>query len=76
MVSCLRCGQTREGLERAPLPGAIGKAIVDSTCRACWDEWMGEQTKLINERSLTPFNPEHYALIEAELCRFLKLKLA
>lgn len=35
---------------------------------------MVEQTKLINERSLTPINPEHYAIIVAELRRFLALE--
>ena len=35
---------------------------------------MGEQTKLINERALTPIDPEHYGIIVAELRRFLALE--
>ena len=38
-VTCRRCGQTREGLARPPMPGALGTTIQSSICAACWEEW-------------------------------------
>ena len=73
LINCSCCGEMREGLGRAPLPGKVGQEIEANTCRDCWQQWMGELTKLINERSLTPINPEHNKIIVAEMRRFLAL---
>ena len=72
-VSCTRCGKTAEGLDRSPLPGPIGERVKASACRACWSEWLGAQVILINERSLTPANPEHYEALLREMATFLDL---
>ena len=72
-VSCARCGSTAEGLETAPLPGEVGERVLASTCRACWDEWLGAQVILINERSLSPADPEHYATLVGEMTTYLRL---
>ncbi|NUO63116.1 MAG: oxidative damage protection protein, partial [Gemmatimonadaceae bacterium] len=47
-VRCSRCGQTREGFERPPFPGAIGARIQSQICRECWGQWLKQQTMLIN----------------------------
>lgn len=73
-IACRRCGETREALPKAPLPGDVGRRILAGTCADCWRVWMGEQTKLINERALSPVNPEHYAILVGELQRFLRLE--
>ena len=72
-VTCAHCQLTAAGLDRAPLPGDIGKLILDRTCAACWKEWLPEQVKLMNENGLTPANPEHYELLVKEMKKFLKL---
>ena len=48
-VHCIRCGATRAGLERPPLPGAAGTEVAARVCAVCWQEWKGMQVKLINE---------------------------
>ena len=73
-VSCRRCGESRAGLPRAPLPGDIGADLLAGTCQVCWQDWMGEQTKLINEESLTPLNPDHYKRIVEVMRDYLELK--
>ena len=72
-ITCARCQSTAAGLGRAPLPGDVGRQILDHTCAACWKEWFGEQVKLMNENGLTPANPEHYDRLVKEMKKFLKL---
>lgn len=73
-VQCSRCGATAEGLERAPLPGRPGAAVLDQTCSSCWDEWKRVQVKLINEYRIDVLNPDHYAKLIDEMGAFLSLR--
>jgi Fe-S cluster biosynthesis and repair protein YggX len=72
-VSCSRCGSTAQGLERAPLPGEPGQAVLEQTCAACWREWLEMQIKLINEHQLSPARTEHYEFLVKEMRTFLSL---
>ena len=72
-VQCARCGTTAPGLERAPLPGAVGQAVQERTCAACWSEWLRAQVILINEYRLSPRQPEHFERLLGEMRGFLRL---
>lgn len=72
-VKCARCGETGEGLPREPLPGADGRAILDSTCAVCWKLWLGEQVKLINENRISPADPDGFAFLLTHMRTFLAL---
>ena len=72
-LRCRRCDSTAEGLDAAPLPGAVGDAVLARTCAACWEIWRGEQVKLINENKLSPANTEHYDFLVDRMKEFLKL---
>lgn len=52
-VTCVHCGQTREGAGRV-LPGALGDDIERSVCRECWSEWLQTQIRVINHYGLRP----------------------
>lgn len=52
-VTCVRCGQTREGAGRV-LPGPLGDDIERSICRDCWAEWLQTQIRVINHYGLRP----------------------
>jgi len=73
-VQCSRCGSTRDGLERPPLPGDAGRLVHERTCRGCWDEWLKTQVILINEKRLSPVDPEHYRALLREMTTFLNLE--
>jgi len=73
-VSCSRCGSTAAGLDRTPLPGAVGEAVLAQSCAACWREWLEMQVKLINENRLTPANSEHFDQLVGEMKVFLNLR--
>ena len=53
-MTCSHCAQTREGLEGAPLPGAIGALILAHTCPECWEGWKQQQIRVINHYQLRP----------------------
>ena len=57
-VTCTRCGQTREGFERPPFPGAIGARITTEICKDCWAQWLKQQTMLINHYGLNVMDPQ------------------
>jgi Fe-S cluster biosynthesis and repair protein YggX len=70
-VTCARCGQTREGFERAPFPGAIGARVVESICRNCWGDWLKQQTMLINHYGLNVMDPQARQFLTRNMQAFL-----
>ncbi len=60
-----------EGLDFVPWPGAAGKRVYAHIGKPAWAAWLAHQTMLINENRLSPMNPEHRALLEAEMIKFL-----
>jgi Fe-S cluster biosynthesis and repair protein YggX len=69
-VHCVRCGQTREGFERAPFPGAIGARIQAGVCRECWSQWLKQQTMLINHYGLNVMDPQARAFLTKNMEAF------
>ena len=53
-VTCVRCGQTREGAGRVGLPGELGDEIERAVCGECWREWLQTQIRVINHYGLRP----------------------
>jgi Fe-S cluster biosynthesis and repair protein YggX len=70
-VTCSRCGQTREGFERPPFPGAIGARVVDGICQPCWAEWLKQQTMLINHYGLNVMDPQARQFLTKNMEAFL-----
>ncbi len=69
-VKCVRCGQTREGFERAPFPGALGARIVESVCKECWGLWLKQQTMLINHYGLNVMDPQARSFLTKNMDAF------
>ncbi|MBA3644700.1 MAG: oxidative damage protection protein [Gemmatimonadaceae bacterium] len=70
-MTCVRCGQTREGFERAPFPGEIGARVVDGICRDCWAQWLKQQTMLINHYGLNVMDPQARTFLTRNMSAFL-----
>jgi Fe-S cluster biosynthesis and repair protein YggX len=51
-VNCIRLNEELEALDRAPVPGEIGKRILAQVSKKAWAEWINHQTMLINENRL------------------------
>lgn len=70
-IHCAKLNKLAEGLEKAPWPGELGEKIFENISKQAWREWLGEQTKLINEDNLSPINPEHKALLKSKMQKWL-----
>ena len=53
VVTCVRCGQTREAAGRV-LPAPLGDEIAAKVCAVCWAEWLQQQIRVINHYALKP----------------------
>ena len=58
-VMCVKLGKEAEGLDFAPWPGELGKRLVENVSKQAWQEWLRQQTILINEYKLNPLDAEH-----------------
>lgn len=52
MVHCVKLKREAEGLDFPPYPGELGKRIWQSISKEAWQEWIGVQTRLVNENRL------------------------
>lgn len=57
-VQCVKLGRQAQGLPRQPLPGDLGKRIYENVSMEAWQQWMQEQTRLINEYGLHLADPK------------------
>lgn len=70
MVNCVKLGKEAEGLDRPTLPGELGQRIFDSVSKEAWQQWMTQQTMLINENRLSLVKPEDRAFLAKEMESF------
>jgi len=74
---CERCGGAERGrLEYAPWPGPIGERVRSSICQGCWQEWLGLQTKFINEYRLNVLDPNQAKALRDQMEIFFGFKEA
>ncbi|MDG2237398.1 MAG: oxidative damage protection protein [Arenicellales bacterium] len=71
MVDCVVLGRQAPALETAPWPGDLGERIVQQVSLEGWQQWLSRQTMLMNEKRLSPINPEHRAYLERQMEAFL-----
>ena len=48
-VHCAKLKKDAPGLEKAPLPGELGKKIFESVSEEAWGMWLEHQKMLMNE---------------------------
>ena len=71
MVHCKKLNQELPGLERPPYPGELGKRIYEEISRDAWQQWIQQQTMLINEYRLALIDPKAQAFLKDEMEKFL-----
>ena len=71
MVHCAKLGKELEGLERTPYPGELGQKIFDTVSKEAWQQWLKQQTILINEYRLSVIDPKSRAFLEEQMIKFL-----
>jgi Fe-S cluster biosynthesis and repair protein YggX len=70
MVNCVKLGKEAEGLERQTYPGDLGKRIFDNVSKQAWQQWLQQQTMLINEYRLSPIEPKARQFLEEQMEKF------
>lgn len=70
-VHCAKLDREAEGLDWAPYPGELGQRIFESISKEAWQQWMGQQTMLINEYRLSTIDPKARKFLEGEMEKFL-----
>jgi len=70
MVQCVKLGKEAEGLDRQTYPGDLGKRIFENVSKEGWQQWMQQQTMLINEYRLSPIEPKAREFLEQQMEKF------
>jgi Fe-S cluster biosynthesis and repair protein YggX len=72
-VETVKKTQTGKPLEEAPLPGAVGKWILENVDATIWNAWIDQGTKVINELRLDFSREEAQQSCEGYMIDFLGL---
>jgi Fe-S cluster biosynthesis and repair protein YggX len=71
MVHCVKLKREAEGLDRPPYPGETGQRIFENVSKQAWQEWLRQQTMLINEYRLSPMDPKARTFLNEQMEKFL-----
>lgn len=70
-VHCVLLDKEGPALVRPPYPGELGQRILKNISQDGWRQWLQHQTRLINEKRLSPINPEHRKYLEQQMEAYL-----
>lgn len=71
MVFCRKLQKEAEGLAFPPFPGPAGQQLFESVSKEAWQEWLKEQTMIINENRLNVMDPQAQAFLATQREKFL-----
>ena len=71
MVHCKKLNQELPGLVRPPYPGELGQKIYETISQQAWQDWLRQQTMLINEYRLSMIDPKAQSFLREEMEKFL-----
>ncbi len=74
-VMCKRCGQVGKKLAKPPFRTAFGQKIFEQTCVKCWQDAIGQGTKVINEMRLPMADPQAQKMWDQHIAEFLNIDL-
>ena len=72
--ACGRCGKPAGRLPKPPFKGPLGERIFNNVCQACWREWIGMGTKVINELGLVLSTKSGQDTYDQYMIEFLQLE--
>ena len=70
MVKCIKLGREAEGLDFPPYPGELGKRIFANVSKEAWQQWLRQQTMLVNENRLNLADPRARQYLAEQTERF------
>ncbi len=66
-IHCVKLKRQAEGLDSAPWPGELGQRIYADISKEAWQDWLRQQTILINEYKLSPLDADHKRYLAAQM---------
>jgi Fe-S cluster biosynthesis and repair protein YggX len=72
-IQCRRCGRIGPKMKERPFSGALGEQIHASVCGPCFQLWIREGTKVINELRLNLTDPAAQDIYDEHMKNFLAL---
>ncbi len=70
---CSRCGKPSKRMPERPFKGDLGEKVWNHVCDACWREWIGMGTKVINEMGLQLADAKSQAAFDEHMKEFLQI---
>ncbi len=70
-VQCRKYNKELPGLAVPPYPGPKGQEIYETVSQQAWQEWLAQQTMLINEKQLSLMDPDSRDYLQQEMEKFL-----
>ena len=58
MVFCRKYQKELEGMAFPPFPGPKGQKLFETVSKQAWQDWLIEQTMIINENHLNVMDPQ------------------
>ncbi len=71
LVHCKKLDKELPAMARQPYPGELGKKIFEEISQQAWQEWLAQQTILINEYRLSMIDPKAQTFLKEEMDKFL-----
>ncbi len=70
-IFCQKLKKQADALKKPPYPGELGQQIYEHISKEAWQQWLAQQTMLINEYRLVPLEPKDRAFLEKSMREFL-----
>ena len=71
LIQCVKLKIESPGLAQQPYPGELGAKIYATISQAAWQQWLAQQTMLINEYRLSMIDPKARDFLRGEMEKFL-----
>ena len=70
IVYCVKLGRELPGLDRPPMPGALGQRIYEQISKQAYDMWEAQRTLIINHYGLNLADPESRKILREQMEEF------
>jgi Fe-S cluster biosynthesis and repair protein YggX len=70
LVYCVKLGRELPGLDRPPMPGALGQRIYEQISKQAYEMWEAQRTLIINHYGLNLADPEARKILREQMEEF------
>ena len=74
LIYCHKLKAMHPKLTFAPFPGELGQQVLAQISQTAWQQWLIQQTKIINEYRLDPMDPKALQLLQEEMLSYLEIQ--